>query len=247
MKLYGKNPVLERLKFNPRSIRRILVATGHPDAGYIRQKCQKWGIAFVPATLMQVQRLAQSHNAQGVVADVDDFAYADFFALLPAAFEKKQTLIFLDNLTDPQNLGSLIRSLGCLGDFMVIIPTHDSVGVTEAVLRVASGGDNYVAVARVSNLANAIGKAKDAGFWIIGAVAGDGEDLTQMRFQFPLGVVVGSEQKGIREIVLRRLDSKVTIPMAQPRMSLNVAQAATILSYEIIKQKKANAAQRRNY
>ena len=131
-----------------------------------------------------------------------------------------------------------MRTLSCLGGFGIVLPTHDSVGVTESVLRVASGGDNFVGVARVGNLANAIAKAKDAGFWIAGAVVEEGQDITRTPLQFPFGLVVGSEQKGIRDVIIKRLDLKVTVPMAQPRMSLNVAHAAAIFAYEINKQKK---------
>ena len=238
MKLYGKNPVLERLKTNPRTIRRILIEENHPESSYIHMKAKKWGIAVSVVPASKIQKLGQSLNTQGILADVEDFKYTDYSEMLNAALEQKQSLIFLDNITDPQNLGAIMRTLACLGGFGVVLPTHDSVGVTESVLRVASGGDNFIAVARVGNLANAIIKAKDAGFWIAGTVVEDGQDITRTPLQFPLGVVVGSEQKGIRDVILKRLDLKLTIPMAQPRMSFNVAHATAIFAYEINKQKK---------
>jgi 23S rRNA (guanosine2251-2'-O)-methyltransferase len=237
MKLYGKNPVLERLKTKPHTIKMILVEQGHPDHGYIAGKARKHGIMVNAVPLSQIAKLARNHNTQGVVADVLDFEYANYEELLDRAIEKNVTLVFLDGVTDPQNLGSIIRGLGCLGDFAVVLPTKDSVSVTETVLRVASGADNYVPVVQVSNLANAIKKAKDAGFWIAGSIVEEGESLLNTKLQFPLALVVGSEQKGIRDVIKKHLDQRLTIPMTQARMSFNVAQAAAIIAYEITKQK----------
>ncbi len=237
MKLYGKNPVIERIKSNPQSIRRILIEEGHQDHGYIAQKARKWGIPVSVVLASQLLKIARNLNTQGVVADVDDFAYIPYEDLLDESLKKNGVLVFLDGVNDPQNLGVIIRSLGCLGDFAIVLPTKESVSVTEAVLRVASGGENYIRLSQVSNLGKAVVKARDAGFWIAGSVVQDGEDLMNTKLQFPLGLVLGSEQKGIRDIIKKHLDLKVTIPMAKERMSLNVAQAATIFAYEITKQK----------
>ena len=237
MKLYGKNPVLERMRSNPQSIRRILVEQGHEDHGFIAGKARKHGIPVSAVPASQLLKIARNVNTQGIVADVDDFAYVPYAELLELAVSKHLVLVFLDGILDPQNLGAIIRSLGCLGDFAIVLPTKESVSVTEAVLRVASGGENYVRVSQVSNLAQAIVKAKDAGFWIAGSIVDDGEEIFNVQLQFPLGLVLGSEQKGIRDVIKKYLDLKVTIPMSQKRMSFNVAQAATIFAYEITKQK----------
>ena len=239
MKLYGKNPVIERIRSNPQSIRRILIEQGHNDHGFIAQKAKKWGIPVSAVPASQLLKIARNVNTQGVVADVDDFAYMPYVELLEMSVEKGWTVIFLDGVTDPQNLGAIFRSLGCLGGFALVLPTKDSVSVTEAVLRVASGGENYVRVSQVSNLAQAVAKAKDAGFCMAGSIVDEGESLFEARLQFPLGLVLGSEQKGIRDVVKKLVDVKLTIPMAQNKMSYNVAQAATIFAYEITKQKKS--------
>lgn len=238
MKLYGKNPVLERIRSNPQSIRLILIEQGHDDHGYIVQKAKKWGIRVSAVPASQLLKIARNVNTQGIVADVDDFAYMPYDELLSMAQEKDISVVFLDGVTDPQNLGAIFRSLGCLGGFALVLPTKDSVSVTESVLRVASGGENYVRVSQVSNLAQAIVKAKNAGFWIAGSIVEEGESLFKARLQFPLGLVLGSEQKGIRDVIKKHVDVKLTIPMAQNKMSYNVAQAATIFAYEITKQKK---------
>jgi 23S rRNA (guanosine2251-2'-O)-methyltransferase len=238
MRLYGKNPVIERLKANPKTILRIFVQEGHVDSGYIKKKASKWGIAVCPVPQTKMLKLCRNVNSQGVLAEVEDFQYTDYQDLLQLAEEKKISLLFLDGLMDPQNLGAIIRSLACLGEFAVVLPRKDSVDMTESVFRVCSGADNYVPVAKVANLVQSISEAKKRGILIVGAVVEQGEDLFQARFTFPLGLVIGSEQKGIRDIVRNQLDLKVTIPMKQPRLSFNAAQAATILCYEITRQKK---------
>lgn len=237
MRLYGKNPVIERLKENPKSIKRISIVEEHPDLGYVRQKGKQWGINIVIVPQTKIQKMAQSLNTQGIIADIDDASYMDFQMLLDHAYDKKRSLVFLDNLTDPQNFGGIIRTCGSLGGFDIVIPTTESVGITESVLRVACGGENYLAISRVSNLGNAIEKAKAKGFFIIGASTKDAKSIEESQLQFPLGVVMGSEDKGMRDIIRKRLDLEIMIPMKHQRMSLNVAHATSIVCYEINRQK----------
>jgi len=238
MKLYGKNPVIERLKSNPKSIRRIMIDEDHIDLAYIRKKCNQHGIGVQTVPHSKIQRLAQNLNTQGILAEIDDFEYMAIDELLNQAFEKRRTPVFLDNLNDPQNLGGIIRTCGALGYFDVILPTTESVSVTESVLRVACGGENYLSVAKVNNLGNAIEKAKKMGFWIIGTVVEEAQSLIELNIQFPCGLVMGSEEKGVRDIILKKLDAKVMIPMKNQRMSLNVAHATSMMCYEIVRQKK---------
>ncbi|MEI8011197.1 MAG: 23S rRNA (guanosine(2251)-2'-O)-methyltransferase RlmB [Candidatus Omnitrophota bacterium] len=237
MKIYGKNPVLERIKADPKSIRHIFIETGHAERAYIAQKAKKHGIpvSMVPATKML--KLGRSHNTQGLLIEVADFAYADYDDLLEEMFAAGDTPLFLDGITDPQNFGAILRTAACLGGFAIIIPVHGAVEVTDTVTRVACGGENYVKIAKVNNLNNAIEKARAKGYWIAGSVVKDGEDVAAAKFAFPVGLVVGSEGKGIRDITLSRIDMKLTVPMAHPRLSLNAAHAAALFCYEIKKQK----------
>ncbi len=237
MKLYGKNPVAERLKTNPQSIKKIFLQEGFGDTAYFRKKAKKWSIPVLTIPRSKMLKIARSINTQGVLVEIEDFSYTPFEDILSTALKKRHTIVFLDRVNDPQNLGAMIRSLACLGVFAIVIPTHESVDVTEAVLRVASGGDNYVPVAKVNNLRSAIVQAKQAGFWIAGAVTEGGEDLRESTLPFPLSLVVGSERKGIRDVIKKELDVQLTLPMRQARLSFNVAHATTIFCYEIKKQK----------
>lgn len=242
MRLFGKNPARERLRSSPETIKRIYIQQGIADAGYFYKKAKQHNIPVMAIPKTRMEKFGRHTNAQGVMADVDDFQYADYAETLEDALKKKKALIFLDQVEDPQNLGALIRSAGCLGNFVIILPTHKAAHVTEAVLRVASGGENHVPIAQVANLRKAIRQAKDAGFKIAGTVISGGEPLETVKLPYPLGVVMGSEQKGVRPVVQQELDMELTIPMHIDRMSFNVAQAATILCYEITRQRRIQKA-----
>ena len=236
MRLYGKNPIIERLRSKPASIKKIYLQEGFNDAGYIYKKAKQSGIPVILSHKSKLLKLARNTNTQGILADVDDFIYVPYDELLETASQKKRTLVFLDSLNDPQNLGAILRSLACLGHFSVVLPSHESVEITETVLRVASGGENHVPVAKVPNLVNAIKSAKEAGFSIAGTVVSGGQPLEETKLPFPLGLVIGSEQKGIRDVIRKHLDLELSITMYLDRLSFNVAQAATIFCYEIKKQ-----------
>jgi 23S rRNA (guanosine2251-2'-O)-methyltransferase len=238
MKLYGRNPVIERLRANPQSITSISIQEGFEGTVQIRKKARQHGVPVYIVPRSKMLKMSQSHNTQGIVMTVTDYEYETYDDLIERALEKNRTLVFIDEIKDPQNLGAIIRSLAALGRFSLVLPTHKSVNLTEAVIRVASGGDNYVPVAQVNNLNKAIAKAKQAGFYIAGTVVKGGQSLYETTLPHPLGLVVGSEQKGLRDVIRKNLDLEITIPMAVDTLSLNVAQAATVIGYEIVKQKK---------
>ncbi len=229
---------MERLKANPQSIKRIYLEENQADALFIRKKAKEHGIPVVTVPRSRLIKAGRDIRAQGILVEIEDFRYVPYEAMLETALKEKHSLVFLDNLNDPQNLGAMMRSMACLGGFSIVLPTHESVGVTEAVLRVATGGDNYVSVARVMNLSRAVTMAKETGFWLAGAVTQNGRPLTEAALPFPLGLVVGSEHKGVRDILRKQLDLELTIPMAHLGLSLNVAQATTILCYEVARQRK---------
>ncbi|MCK5178492.1 MAG: RNA methyltransferase [Candidatus Omnitrophica bacterium] len=239
MRLFGRNSIIERLRSNPTSIKKIYIQHGFKGTLFIHKKTRQWGIPVFPVPQSKIMKIGRDRNTQGILADVDDINYIPYEELLETALKKKRCPVFFDGLNDPQNLGAIIRSLACLGKFSIVLPTHDSVSVTETVLRVASGGENYVPFSKVANLGNAIKKAKKEDFQIAGAVAEGKQCLSEIKLPYPLGVVIGSEQNGIRDIIRKTLDIEVSIPMACDTLSFNAAHATTILCYEITKQKKS--------
>lgn len=237
MRVYGKNPVLERLKTNPKSIRKICLQEGFSEASYVRKKAQKWGLQVFMVPKSKLLKIARNHNTQGILAEIGEYPYVPFDEVIDNTLRKKKCIIFIDGLNDPQNLGAIIRSVACLGNYAIVLPTHGSVSITEAVLRVASGGENYLEISLVKNLSNAIKQAKKEGFQIVGTTLKKGESLGAFKFPYPLGLVIGSEQKGVRDIIKRQLDYELTIPMAHDSIMFNVAVAAAVICYEITKQK----------
>lgn len=237
MHLYGKNPVIERLRAKPETIRKIYLQEGHQDAALIFKKAHKKSVPVLTVPKSKIQKMARNLNTQGVLAQVTDYEYVSYEDLLDKAVKKKLTLVFIDELNDPQNLGGIIRSAACLGNFGIVLPTHESVSVTETVLRVAAGGENYVEVAQVANLKKAIAQAQREHITVVGSVVDGGENIYEIDLPLPVALVFGSEQKGIRPIIQKELDLRITVPMNQNTLSLNVAHAAMVFFYEVTKQK----------
>ena len=238
MYLYGKNPVIERLKADPTSVKKVILKEDFDDKRVL-DLLKKTGVKFEFMPKNEFMRQQRADRVQGVIALIDKFAYANFDELVSKPAQKPLTFVFLDNLNDPQNLGVIIRSLACFGGFAVVIPKHESCEVTEAVLHVASGGENYVPVCMVTNMTAALLKAKEHGYWVAGTVVEGGQDLKGFEFMFPICLLMGSEGKGIRPGLMNHIDFKVTLPMHGSDLSFNVAVATAIFCYEIARQRKS--------
>jgi len=237
MILYGKNSVRERLRSDPKSIHKICMTHdfSHDD---VKQLLHKRGIKPERLTAQQLMRLRPQKDLQGIIAYVDPYSYG---ALEDILAQKDTTIVFLDRINDPQNLGVIMRILACFGRFAMVVPEFKACEVTDTVVHVASGAENYVPVAKVTNLTNAILAAKKEGFWIAGAVIDVGaQDLSRLSLPFPLGLVLGSEGEGVRYGIDKHLDIKARIPMGGASLSFNVAMACAVFSYEINRQRGAS-------
>jgi len=236
MYLYGKNSVLERLKANSQSIKKIFLQNNFKDPCLFN---------FINATNIPLQRLSEkglgrikrAERLQGIVAEVDKFAYTPFEKLLDNLPGQNLSFIFLDSINDPHNLGSIIRIAACFGGFAVVIPKYSSCEVNDTVMHVASGGENFIPVSMVNNIATALIKAKKAGYWAVGTMVGSGENIDKVSLPFPVCLVLGSEGKGIRPGVEKHFDLKVSLPMRGAALSFNVAMASAIFCHEIARQR----------
>jgi 23S rRNA (guanosine2251-2'-O)-methyltransferase len=237
MFLYGKNSVLERIRNNPGSIKRIVLEDNFDDSKLI-EAIKSSRLPTERVAINKLLRIKRADRMQGIVAEVDEFKYVDFGDLLSEAEENNKTLVFLDSLNDPHNLGTIMRTLACFGNFAIVIPKHESCEINETVLHVASGAENFISVSMATNLSTALIAAKKEGFWAVGAVVDGGSDINKTELVFPMCLVLGSEGKGIRPGLEKQLELKVKIPMAGASLSFNVAMACTIFAYEINKQKK---------
>lgn len=178
--------------------------------------------------------LTKGANHQGVALKVEPVKILRFNEALREADGKKNDLwLAVDEMTDPQNLGSIIRSAACLGFSTIILPTRRTVGLTPAVYRVASGGVEAVNVVEVVNLNTALIDLKEEGFWIYGAEMG-GKNIAKFKYNYPAVLVIGSEGTGLREKTKEHCDELVSIPQADVGIdSLNAASAASILMYDM--------------
>jgi 23S rRNA (guanosine2251-2'-O)-methyltransferase len=236
--LYGRNSISERIKAHPESVRTVYVREGLSLPSMEKLMAQKRiPCERIPAS--SLDKMRPQKDLQGVVAKVDRFQYTPCDDLINDALQRGHTLIFLDRVNDPHNLGVIIRLSACFGGFSLIIPSREACQVNETVLHVASGGENYVPIASVNNLSPAMDEAKKLGFWMVGAVVDEeGEDIAKVSLPFPLGVVVGSEGSGIRKGLQKRLDMRARIPMRGAPLSFNVSMACGIFCHEITKQKQ---------
>jgi 23S rRNA (guanosine2251-2'-O)-methyltransferase len=233
--------VLELLQAG-RGAERILIArelSPAPVLGEIRKRAEE---ASVPVRLVpraEIERLAAGINHQGVVAVTARFRYTPLDVLLQAA---NPSLVFLDGVTDPQNLGSLLRSADGAGFTGVVIPARRSVGVTPAVRHVSAGAAEAVPVARVANLPAALEQSRAAGVWILGLDATAREDIwTSNLAEPPVGLVLGAEDRGLSSPVRQRCDGFAGIPLRGRLDSLNVAVAGAVAMFEIARRGAASA------
>jgi 23S rRNA (guanosine2251-2'-O)-methyltransferase len=236
--LYGKNSVYERLRSNPKSIKKVFLETNF-DFAPLEALLKTHKIITERVGVRQLLKIKSLEHHQGVIAIVDKFQYADLDDFLLTT-EAKPTIIFLDRVYDPQNLGAIIRTIACFGGFALVVPKHKACEVTDTVMHVASGGENYVPVALVTNISTSIIAAKKSGYWIAGAVIDEhAQELPETVFPFPLGIVFGSEGQGIRQGVEGHLDIKAYIPMGGAKLTFNVAMACAIFCHEISRQRRA--------
>lgn len=231
--LFGRRPVVESLRAG-QAIQRIYLTEGLDRSAAvdeIRRRAKQAGIPVAAVPRVEIDRLADGGNHQGVVAHTARYRYAPFQDLLRGG---ARALLFLDGITDPHNVGALIRTAGAAGFGGVVLPTRRSSGVTGAVRRVSAGATEVVPVARVANLATALEEAKGAGLWIVGLDAAAEADVWSSNLaEPPVGLVLGAEGKGLSQNVAAHCDGLVRIPMEGRIESLNVSVAGGIAMFEI--------------
>lgn len=234
MIIYGINPVLEAIRSHPERVHYVGVA--REQSGRLQRaigEAKKAGVAVRMLGPEQIDRLAGRGVHNGIVADVSEGKYADF----DEAIESAQFVLLLDGITDPQNFGAILRVAEGFGVGLVVIPQHDSVGLTPAAVKASAGATEWVPVAQVTNLSRAIEALKERQFWVY-AAAGGGDRPDAIDFRGRVALVLGNEGKGIRRNVLEHCDRVVTIAMSGHIESFNVATAAAVLCYEVTRQNR---------
>lgn len=238
--IIGRNPVLELLKTGDR-IDKLYIQKGELQGSInkIIGKAKDERIVVQYVDKNKLTSMANGGSHQGVVALVTGFDYSTIEEILDLAREKKEDpfLIILDGIEDTYNLGAIIRTAECAGAHGVIIPKRRSAQVNQTVYKTSAGAVEHMKISQVSNIANTIEILKKQGVWIYGADAmGDGE-YYKNSLTGPIGLVIGSEGKGISRLIKEKCDVLVNIPMVGKISSLNASVAASILIYEVLRQR----------
>ena len=236
----GRNAVIEALRAGV-TIDKIFIAKGETDAtlGHIASTAREKGIVVVDADRRKLDGMSRTHSHQGVIAQCAVREYATVDDILSAAREKGENplIVVCDELSDPHNLGAVIRTADAAGAHGVIIPKRRSAGLTAVVAKTSAGAVSHVPVARVPNLPALLKELKDEGIWVFGTAADGDRLLYDADLKGPAAIVIGSEGTGMGRLVSETCDFKVRIPMKGKLNSLNASAAAAILLYEAVRQR----------
>ncbi|MBP3953388.1 23S rRNA (guanosine(2251)-2'-O)-methyltransferase RlmB [Bacillus suaedae] len=238
--IYGKNPVIEALKAG-HSINKIWIGEGSQKGQMTKiiQMAKENGVLVQNAPKRKLDQLVDTDNHQGVVASIAAYEYAEVEDLFQLAEERGEEpfILILDEVEDPHNLGSILRTADAVGAHGVIIPKRRAVGLTQTVAKASTGAIEYVPVVRVTNIARTMDDLKTKGIWFAGTDAKGTDDYRRASFDMPMGLVIGSEGKGISRLVKEKCDFLVSIPMVGQVTSLNASVAASLLMYEVFRRR----------
>jgi len=235
----GRNAVIEALKADVPLTSLLISSASNPDRSLalIKKLAEERGVAWHEVARHDIDTLSERGAHQGVIARSAPFAFTELDEVLADVEGRDQALlVVLDHISDPGNLGAIVRSAEVVGASGVIIPENRSVGVTPATWKSASGALAHLPLVQVTNIAQTIARLKDAGFWIAGASEHAEQTAWDAPLQGRLALVMGSEGAGLARLTQERCDFLVRLPQAGKTGSLNVAQACTVLAYEWLRQ-----------
>lgn len=241
--IYGRNPVMEALK-GGRTIDKIYVQKGEINGSLIAliAKAKDRHIPVIEADRQKLDMMSDKGKHQGICALITDFVYSSVEDMLKFAEERgeKPFIVILDGVTDPHNLGAVVRTADACGVHGVIVPKRNSCGMTPVVYKSAAGACEHVKIARVVNIAETVNKLKENNVWIYSADGGSEKatDIYQTDFAGGVALVLGDEGNGISRLVLDVSDFHVKIPMMGKINSLNVSVAGGVMMYEVLRQRR---------
>jgi 23S rRNA (guanosine2251-2'-O)-methyltransferase len=238
----GVNAVLEVLRAEKRRVFEILVASGkrRSTVERIEAEAVRLGVPITEVSRARIQELSRIEKNQGVAARTEPYCYSLAEDIARAACGEKGFVVILDDILDPQNVGSLIRTAHLTGASGMILPKDRAAAIGPAATRASAGATEYLPIARVTNLANTLEMLKEQGLWIVGAEGESPEVLYEYDFsQHPHGIVLGGEGRGIRRLIRERCDKLLTIPMQGRVGSYNVSVAGAFFMGEASRQRWA--------
>ena len=236
----GRNAVIEALRTEA-SIDKIFIQKGEVDKtlGHIASKARAAGIVVVEADRRKLDGMSRTHAHQGVIAlaAVREYVSVDDILADAAAKNEPPLIVVCDEISDPHNLGAILRTAECAGAHGVIIPKRRSAGLTAVVAKTSAGAVSYIPVARVANIPSLLKDLKKQGVWVFGTAADGTTDLYTADLKGPAAIVIGSEGSGMTRLVSENCDFLVSIPMKGRISSLNASAAAAVLLYEAVRQR----------
>jgi 23S rRNA (guanosine2251-2'-O)-methyltransferase len=236
--IFGRQPVLEALK-SRQPIEKILIL--HGAAGNLiyqaKQLARKSAIPVKEISKDRFTEAAGNNPAQGIIAVIESFQYAEVHEILTAAQKKSESpfILMLDEIEDPQNLGALIRSAECAGVHGIVIPLHHSASINSTVAKTSAGATAHMPIARVTNIAQTMDELKKSGIWIVGTDIENGQAYYDHDYTGPIAIVIGNEGKGMRRLVKDKCDFMVNIPVHGKIESLNASVAGALIMFEAAK------------
>lgn len=238
--LEGRNALQEALK-SGRTVDKVFIAAGETDRALQRlaAEAKEAGAVVVPVDRRKLDTMSFTRAHQGVIALVAAHVYYSIDDILEEAASRGEAplIVICDELSDPHNLGAILRSAECAGAHGVIIPKRRSVGLTATVAKASAGAIEYMKVARVTNINSAIAELKEKGVWVFGTAAEGSIPMYQANLTVPAAIVIGNEGDGMSQLVRKNCDVMLNIPMKGHISSLNASAAASILLYEALRQR----------
>ena len=242
--LEGRNALTEALR-SGRTLDKVFIASGETDKGLQRLAAQakEAGAVVVPVDRRKLDMMSTTRAHQGVIALAAASVYFTIDDILQEAADRGEAplIVICDELTDPHNLGAILRSAECAGAHGVVIPKRRSVGLTAVVAKASAGAVEYMKVARVTNITAAMEELKEKGVWIFGTAAEGSIPMYKADLTGPAAIVVGNEGDGMSRLVRERCDVTVHIPMKGRITSLNASVATSVLLYEAVRQRNLEA------
>ncbi|MBS1851978.1 MAG: 23S rRNA (guanosine(2251)-2'-O)-methyltransferase RlmB [Acidobacteria bacterium] len=241
--IYGINSVTEALKARARGFEWVGIAKDRSDMRLQRvvEECRRQGVAVRFITRQEMDRMAATNSHQGVIAVTSGKQYSDLDDLIAAKRGAHTLVVVLDGVEDPHNLGAILRTADAAGADGVVIPDRRAAGVTGAVVKVSAGASAHLPIAKVTNISRTVEELKSKNIWVVGLDERGKQSYDELDYNMDCAIVLGAEGKGLHDLVARKCDFLVSIPMLGKVPSLNVSVAGAVVLYEVVRQRRKSA------
>ena len=238
--IFGINAVAEALKARGRAFEWVGVATERKDIRLqnLIKDCRKMSVPVRFLPRVELDRMAVSGSHQGVVAVTSSKQYNDLDDLIAARRGEHALIVVLDGVEDPHNLGAILRTADAAGADGVVIPERRAAGITGTVVKSSAGASEHLPVAKVTNIARTLEDLKAQNIWTVGLDERGAQSYESLDYNMDCAIVLGAEGKGLHDLVARKCDFLVSIPMLGKVPSLNVSVAAGVVLYEVVRQRR---------